>query len=95
MSPPITAQPWWSVRPDHFGPSFPFVIVVACTTTDRGLSLNHQLEPNEQNGLDVMTFAQCEQVRSINRRRLVHRLGAIDPLDAERVHEIVQMLLGR
>jgi len=80
--------------PFTFGPDFPFVIVCPLTTTHRGLSLHVEIEPSEINGLDEISHVQCELVRSINARRLVHRLGTIDNTTSGEIHRIVRMLLG-
>lgn len=80
--------------PSTFGPGFPFVVVVPLTTTDRGLSLHVELEPSPSNGLTDPSYIQCELLRSINRRRLVHRLGAVGPDVNHRVGRIVRTLLN-
>jgi len=79
---------------DSFGPGFPFVIVTPLTTTRRGLSLHIELEPTRENGLDKTSYIQCELLRSINRRRLVHQLGAIDVDTSVRVASVVKTLLS-
>lgn len=79
--------------PDTFGPAFPFVIVAPLTTTPRGLSLHVELDPTPANGLDETSYVQCELLRSINRKRLVQRLGAIEPDESGRVAFIVKTLL--
>lgn len=78
--------------PDTFGPDFPFVIVSPLTTTRRGLSLHVEVEVTEDSGLDETSYVQCELVRSVNRRRLVHRLGAVDLPTGRRVAEVVRTL---
>lgn len=80
--------------PDTFGPTFPFVIVTPLTTTRRGLSLHVELEPTHDNGLDEVSYIQCELLRSINRRRLMHRLGPINPEISLRVSSVVKTLLN-
>lgn len=80
--------------PETFGPTFPFVIVAPLTTVRRGLSLHVELDPDAVNGLDATCYVQCELVRSINRRRLKHRLGVIDPAVSSSVSSIVRMLLN-
>lgn len=80
--------------PDTFGPRFPFVIVTPLTTTRRGLSLHIELEPTNENGLDETSYIQCELLRSINRKRLVHQLGTIDVDTGLRVASIVKTLLN-
>ena len=80
--------------PDTFGPEFPFTIVVPLTTAQRGLSLHVEIEPGAETGLEETSYAQCELIRSINRRRLVHRLGQIDPDTSHRVTSVIKTLLS-
>ena len=70
------ARLWYLAPPDRFGPAFPFVIVRLLTTTRRGLHV--EVEPTDESGLDEVSYIQCELLRSINWRRLVHRLGVIN-----------------
>ncbi len=79
--------------PVTFGPAFPFVIVTPLTTTRQGLSLHVEVEPTDESGLDETSYIQCELLRSINRRRLVHRLGTIDPDVSLRVSSVIKTLL--
>jgi mRNA interferase MazF len=80
--------------PDTFGPDFPFVIVTPLTTTRRGLSLHVEVEATRDTGLDDTSYIQCELIRSVNRRRLVHRLGVVDLATSDRVADIVKTLLN-
>lgn len=80
--------------PDTFGSGFPFVIVTPLTTTRRGLSLHIEVEPGAGSGLDSTSYIQCELIRSINQRRLVHRLGVVDPQTGSRVASVVKTLLS-
>ena len=80
--------------PESFGQRFPFVIVTPLTTTQRELSLHVEVEPGVGTGLDNTSYIQCELIRSINRRRLVHRLGAVDPQISVRVASVVKTLLS-
>ena len=81
--------------PDTFGAAFPFVIVLPLTTTFRALSLHVEVEPTASNGLDRTSYVQCELIRSVNRRRLVHRIGAVDPEASHRVRVVVRTLLNQ
>ena len=80
--------------PDAFGATFPFVVVAPLTTTHRGLSLHVEVEPARDTGLDEVSYVQCELIRSINRNRLVHRLGVVDRHVSARVAEVVRSLLS-
>lgn len=80
--------------PDTFGPGFPFVIVAPLTTSRRGLSLHVEVEASVESGLDATSFIQCELIRSINRNRLVHRLGAVGPDVRSQVATVIRTLLN-
>lgn len=80
--------------PETFGPTFPFVIVAPLTTTYRGLSLHVEVEADADTGLDDLCYVQCELIRSVNRIRLVHRLGAVGPGVSDRVAEVLRTLLN-
>ena len=80
--------------PETFGPDFPFVIVVLLTTIRRGLSLHVEIESGTETGLDATSYAQCELIRSVNRRRLRHLLGQIDAGASHQVASVVKTLLN-
>ncbi|MDH4116319.1 MAG: type II toxin-antitoxin system PemK/MazF family toxin [Acidimicrobiia bacterium] len=80
--------------PDTFGPGFPFVIVVPLTRVRRGLSLHVEVEASADTGLDATSYIQCELIRSINRNRLVHRLGGARPDVGHQVSTVVKTLLN-
>jgi mRNA interferase MazF len=50
------------------------VIVVPCTTRHRGLPSHVELDP-ATSGLDEISYAKCEDVKSVSERRLSLRLG--------------------
>jgi mRNA interferase MazF len=80
--------------PGTFGPNFPFVILTPLTSTDRGLSLHVEVDAGAESGLDVTSYVQCELIRSVNRRRLIHRLGKVDPETSDQVAAVVKTLLN-
>ncbi len=49
--------------------------VAPCTTRRRELPSHVELDPKEC-GLDEVSYAKCEDVKSVSERRLVARLGA-------------------
>ena len=57
------------------GPSG-LVIVVPITSKDKKIPSHIRIDP-PQGGVNVPSFAVCEQVRSISKHRLVKRLGMI------------------
>jgi len=64
------------------------VIVVPCTTTRRGLPSHVELDA-AASGLDQVSYAKCEDIKSVSEERLVARLGSA-PIDA--VFEISRAL---
>lgn len=80
--------------PESFGPAFPFVLVAPLTATRRGLSLHVEVEATAASGLDTISYIQCELVRSISQRRLVHRLGAVGPDTGDQVASVIRTLLN-
>ncbi|MCY3806468.1 MAG: type II toxin-antitoxin system PemK/MazF family toxin [bacterium] len=79
--------------PDSFGREFPVAIVVPLTTARRDLSCHVEVEATPANGLAETSYAQCELVRSVNRDRLVRRLGVIDYVNGRRISDVLRMLL--
>lgn len=80
--------------PDTFGPGFPFVIVLPLTTVHRALSIHVEVEASPDTGLDETSYVQCELIRSVNRNRLLRRLGVIDAPTSSIVTSVVRTLLN-
>jgi mRNA interferase MazF len=53
-------------------------IVVPITTARRGLATHVEIEPGES-GLADVSYAKCEDVKSVSVERLVRRLGRAEP----------------
>lgn len=81
-------------QPDQSDVEFPFVIVVPLTTTHRGLPFHVELEATDFNGLSETSFVQCELIRSVNRNRLIHRLGTLEPDLCRQVATVIKTLLN-
>jgi mRNA interferase MazF len=64
------------------------VILVPCTTARRDLPSHVELDP-QKCGLDEVSYAKCEDVKSVSERRLVARLGTTD---SEALFEITRAL---
>lgn len=52
------------------------LIVVPTTTTPRGLPSHIEIDP-VSSGLDEVSYAKCEDVKSISEQRLIAHLGAV------------------
>ncbi len=55
-------------------PAAHVLIVVPCTTTHRGLPSHVELDA-ASSGLDEISYAKCEDIKSVSDERLVARLG--------------------
>ena len=53
------------------------VVVVPITTTHRGLPSHVEIDRGSS-GLDEVSYAKCEDVKSISEQRLLGLLGAVD-----------------
>ena len=80
--------------PDTFGAGFPLVILAPLTTTHRQLSLHVEVQANAATGLHRTSYVQCELIRSVSIRRLLHKIGAIDADTSLQVDTIVRTLLN-
>ncbi len=93
---PASMRPAVVVGPDPaWGQSLPNVVVIPLTTTRRGLiGLHVEIEPDERNALDETSYAQCEQLRSVNERRLLRHLGEIDSGVSMSIERTIRDILG-
>jgi mRNA interferase MazF len=53
------------------------VIVVPLTTTHRGLPSHIEID-KRGSGLDELSYAKCEDVKSVSEQRLIAQLGAVE-----------------
>jgi mRNA interferase MazF len=68
------------------------VIVVATTTTRRGLPSHIEIEPGSS-GLDDTSYAKCEDVKSVSEQRLIARLGSVTDAVAFDIGRALRFLL--
>jgi mRNA interferase MazF len=69
------------------------VIVVATTTTPRGLPSHVEIDPISS-GLDEVSYAKCEDVKSISEQRLIARLGRVSDAALFEVARVLRFLLN-
>lgn len=60
--------------------SSPMVIVIPCTSNTRALRLPHtvQINPSEKNGLTSSTVALVLQLRALDKKRLIEKIGSLE-----------------
>lgn len=67
------------------------VIVIPTTTAHRGLPSHIEVEPGES-GLDDVSYAKCEDVKSISERQLLARLGTVDDGTELQIRRVLRFL---
>ena len=68
------------------------VVVVPLTTAARGLPSHVEISA-EHSGLDEVSYAKCEDVKSVSEQRLVNRLGSVDPAPQWETARVLRFLL--
>ncbi|MGC9317493.1 MAG: type II toxin-antitoxin system PemK/MazF family toxin [Armatimonadota bacterium] len=68
------------------------VVVLPMTTVDRGIPLHVAVEPPE-GGVRERSLIKCEDIRSIDQRRLTRRLGVVSQETMARVDDHLRALL--
>jgi mRNA interferase MazF len=68
------------------------VIVVPTTTAHRGLPSHVEIEPGSS-GLDEVSYAKCEDVKSISEEWLIARLGAVTDAITFDIGRVLRFLL--
>lgn len=80
-----------SADPLNEGPAG-VVIVVPLTTARRELPSHVEIEPGPS-GLDEVSYAKCEDLKSISDRRMVRRLGRVGPDGMYEIGRVLKYLL--
>lgn len=69
------------------------VIIIPVTTKAKGISLHVAITPPE-GGVKQLSYAKCEDMRSVSKQRLSARLGKIKPQTLAAVELRITRLLG-
>jgi mRNA interferase MazF len=67
--------------------------VLPITRTRHGLPTRVEIEPTVPTGLDDVSYARCEDIRSVSERRLVHRVGGVDAVVMASVATTIRIFL--
>jgi mRNA interferase MazF len=81
----ITAQEVLDQRPSA-------VQVVPLTSTIRSFQAEIEITP-EHSGLDRLSAAQCQHIRSVSASRIQATRGNVGPVDLRRIREVLALLL--
>ena len=71
----------------------PTVTVVPLTRRERPYVFRHEVLPSPDNGLAARSFAQIDQIRSVNTERLIHYVGYVDAETWGSVRDLVHVYL--
>lgn len=83
------------VQIDRANAASPHTIIVPFTTKIRqSLLPSHALIPAGSGGLRQDSVALCEQIRVIDKRRIIRVLGHLDESDLEKVEKALNTILG-
>ena len=69
------------------------VVVVPITTKDKNIPLHVQINPPE-GGLKEISYAKCEDLRSISKARLIECYGKVSAKTMSAVEDRISILLG-
>ena len=74
----------------------PLTIVAAITSSGSPVlyPVEVVVDPTAGKGLEIRSSIRLDQVRTVDRRRLVRRLGVVDPGTMARVDEAIRISLG-
>jgi mRNA interferase MazF len=74
----------------------PLTIVAAITSAVSPVSYPVEvvIDPTAANGLEVRSSIRLNQIRTVDRQRMVRRLGMVDPATMVKVDEAIKISLG-
>ena len=74
-------------------PKYGNVIVLAISTKSSPVPFHLRIQPNPDNGLSAISFIKCEQIMTIDKDRLISKLGILDENSMGKVWEVVSRIL--
>ena len=86
-------RPALIVSADNWNGHASTVTVLPITRTRHDFPTRVEVEAAAGNGLDVTSYARCEDIRAISERRLVRALGRVDPVVMMSVSRTLRLLL--
>src|SRR5580704_18667768 len=74
----------------------PLTIVAAITSKISAVlyPVEVVVQPSKTNGLEATSAIRLDQIRTVDKQRLIKRLGSVDPFVMRNVDEAVQISLG-
>lgn len=81
-------------NPASANPNYPLTIIAAVSTKGRAIPSHVEIQPSQRNGLSAISYVKCEQVQTISKSRILHRVGELATDDIERVGAALKTVLG-
>ncbi len=69
------------------------VVVIPITTKNKGIPLHVRINP-PRGGLHEISYAKCEDIRSISKERLLERYGSVPVKIIAEIEDRIRILLG-
>lgn len=69
------------------------MIVVPITSQNKKIRSHIKIDKGE-GGLNLESFAKCEDIRSVSKQRLIKRLGSVSKQTLENVEETLRFLIA-
>jgi mRNA-degrading endonuclease toxin of MazEF toxin-antitoxin module len=92
---PAAIRPSIIIAPGtQFDHAFASSVVVPFTTTFHNFRFCYDVLPTLENGLRAQSYAQCDQLRSINKNRFTEKLGIIEIDHWQTIRELVRQFLN-
>ena len=86
-------RPALVVSADNWNGHASTVTVLPITRTAHDFPTRIELEATADSGLDVTSYARCEDIRAISERRLLRALGSVDPVVMRSVSRTLRLFL--
>jgi mRNA interferase MazF len=82
------------IQNDIFIQMLPMVVIIPLTSvmSAKRFPATLMIQPDEQNGLNMTSIALVFQVRSMDKRRFIRRIGCLDQQDLDRVLNLLERL---
>lgn len=74
-------------------PGYPNTIVLAVSTKGKPVLFHVPVAPTKLNGLTAPSFVKCEQVLTVAKDRLTHRLGLRDDESFQKIDRALRLVL--
>ena len=81
-------------NPASANPNYPLTIVAAVSTKGRDIPSHVALAPSPSNGLAAASYVKCEQVQTVSKARLLHKIGELDAADMARGDAALKTVLA-